>query len=111
MLNEELFSCSMSGISWSIFVVQSKDVLQGGFTWVLENVISLSRCTCYEARGGWQGFNYTITINLKEQERIITRANLINSPGLVVMGGGSRSKGRAFESRLRILDGHDIFSH
>ena len=28
------------------------------------------------------------------------------SPGLVVMGGGSRSKGRGFESRRRILDGH-----
>ena len=33
------------------------------------------------------------------------------SPGLVVMGGDSRSKGRGFESRRRILDGHDIFSH
>ena len=31
------------------------------------------------------------------------------SPGLVVMGGGSRSKGRGFESRHHILDGH--FSH
>ena len=30
-------------------------------------------------------------------------------PGLVVMGGGSRSKGRGFKSRRRILDGHDIF--
>ena len=28
------------------------------------------------------------------------------SPGLVVMGGDSRSKGRGFESRHRILDGH-----
>ena len=28
------------------------------------------------------------------------------SPGLVVMGGGSCSKGCEFESRLRILDGH-----
>ena len=33
------------------------------------------------------------------------------SPGLVVMGGDSRSKGRGFESRRQILDGHDIFSH
>ena len=33
------------------------------------------------------------------------------SPGLVVMGGDSRSKGHEFESRRRILDGHDIFSH
>ena len=33
------------------------------------------------------------------------------SPGLVVMGGDSCSKGRGFESRRRILDGHDIFSH
>ena len=31
------------------------------------------------------------------------------SPGLVVMGGDSRFKGRGFESRRRILDGHDIF--
>ena len=29
----------------------------------------------------------------------------------VVMGGDSRSKGRGFESRRRILDGLDIFSH
>ena len=29
------------------------------------------------------------------------------SPGLVVMGGDSCSKGRGFESRRRILDGHD----
>ena len=31
------------------------------------------------------------------------------SPGLVVMGRDSRSKGCGFESRHRILDGH--FSH
>ena len=31
------------------------------------------------------------------------------SPGLVVMGGDSRSKGRGFESSRQILDGHDIF--
>ena len=31
------------------------------------------------------------------------------SPGLVVMGDDSRSKGRGFKSR--ILDGHNIFSH
>ena len=30
-------------------------------------------------------------------------------PGLVVMGGGSCSKGREFESWHCILDGHDIF--
>ena len=27
----------------------------------------------------------------------------------MVMGGGSRSKGRGFESQHRKLDGHDIF--
>ena len=31
------------------------------------------------------------------------------SPGLVVMGVDSRSKGHGFESWHRILDGHDIF--
>ena len=30
-------------------------------------------------------------------------------PGLVVMGGDSRTEGRGFESQDRILDGH--FSH
>ena len=33
------------------------------------------------------------------------------SPGLVVMGGDSHSKGRGFKSQHRILDGLDIFSH
>ena len=33
------------------------------------------------------------------------------SPGLVFMGGDSCSKGHEFESRHRILDGHDNFSH
>ena len=31
------------------------------------------------------------------------------SPGLVGMGGDSRSEGRGFKSRHRILDGHNIF--
>ena len=31
------------------------------------------------------------------------------SPGLVVMGGDSHSKGCGFESRCRILDGNDVF--
>ena len=29
----------------------------------------------------------------------------------MVMGGDLRSEGHGFESRRRILDGHDIFSH
>ena len=33
------------------------------------------------------------------------------SPGLVVMGGNSGTKGCGFESRGRILDGHNIISH
>ena len=33
------------------------------------------------------------------------------SPGLVVMGGDSRTEGRGFESQCHTLDGHDIFSH
>ena len=31
------------------------------------------------------------------------------APGLIVLGGGSCSDGRGFESRHCILDGHDIF--
>ena len=33
------------------------------------------------------------------------------SPGLVVMGDDSCSRGRGFKFRHHILDGHDIFSH
>ena len=39
----------------------------------------------------------------------ITRNNISEwgrSPGLVVVGGDSSSKGREFESRHHILDGH-----
>ena len=32
--------------------------------------------------------------------------NMGGSPGLVVMGGGSCSEGRGFESQHHILDGH-----
>ena len=45
----------------------------------------------------------------KKKMKFLTLSKM--SPGLVVMGGGSRSKGHGFESRCRILDGHDIFSH
>ena len=41
----------------------------------------------------------------------INDSNKGGSPGLVVMGVDSRSQGRGFESRRRILDGHDIFFH
>ena len=37
------------------------------------------------------------------------KGSMGGSPGLVVMGRDSRSEGRGFESRHRILDGH--FSH
>ena len=43
------------------------------------------------------------------QWRVKTEEVKGGSPGLVVMGVDSRSKGREFESRRRILDGHDIF--
>ena len=33
------------------------------------------------------------------------------SPGLVIMGGDSCSRGRKFKSQPHILDGHNIFSH
>jgi len=36
---------------------------------------------------------------------------LRQSPGLVIMGDDSYSKGRGSESRRHILDGLDIFSH
>ena len=53
-------------------------------------------------------------IELDKTSKIVV--NLIQnkkgkSPGLLVMGGDSRSKGCGFESLRHILDGHDIFSH
>ena len=54
--------------------------------------------------------------NIEFCNNLLWRVNTSNnkrllggSPGLVVMGGDSRPKGRGFESRRRILDGHDIF--
>ena len=40
---------------------------------------------------------------------VVKSCNTGGSPVLVVMGGDSCSKGRDFESRHHILDGHDIF--
>ena len=36
---------------------------------------------------------------------------MLNSPGLVVMGGDSSSRGRGFKSLRHILDGHEFFSN
>ena len=46
-------------------------------------------------------------------EKVATNIPAIEceSPGLVVMGDDSSSRGHGFESQRRILDGHDIFSH
>ena len=55
-------------------------------------------------KGNWQcggGSNH--------RDRSILLERLGGSPGLVVMGRDSCSKGRGFESRHRILDG--LFSH
>ena len=49
--------------------------------------------------------------NVIEQRNLRMKMCLGGSPGLVVMGGDSQSTGCGFESRRRILDGHDIFSH
>ena len=42
-------------------------------------------------------------------DKTLTQLSRGGSPGLVVMGGGSCSKGHGFESRFCILDGHDVF--
>ena len=39
----------------------------------------------------------------------MNETNMGESPGVVVMGGDSCSKGRDFESQHRKLDRHDIF--
>ena len=48
-------------------------------------------------------------VKLKALKRLGRISVLGGSPGLVVMGGDSCSKGREFESLHQILDGH--FSH
>ena len=58
--------------------------------------------------------NCSMVCQIKRVADKLSRLRMFNqgwSPGLVVMGGDSCSKGRGFESRRRILDGHDIFSH
>ena len=47
--------------------------------------------------------------NGKISKTILMR--LDGSPGLVVMGEDSCSRGHGFESWHCVLDGHDIFSH
>ena len=68
-----------------------------GFVNIKKAFLSLQKSTkCYLHRFG---------------ERLWKTFQSRNGPGLVVMGGDACSKGRGFESRRRILDGHDIFSH
>ena len=52
---------------------------------------------------------YTQLSIVNEFTRIVKKIDQGRSPGLVVMGGDSRSKGHGFESQRWILDGHDIF--
>ena len=47
-----------------------------------------------------------LKVNLGLEHKKINKGG---SPGLVVMGGDSRARGRGFESKYRILDG--LFSH
>ena len=42
-------------------------------------------------------------------KNILQKKKIRMSPGLVIMGDDSCSRGRRFESRRRILDGNDIF--
>ena len=51
----------------------------------------------------------SITCSLWKREFWDLNCQIGGSPGLVVMGRGSRSEGRGFESWYHILDGH--FSH
>ena len=46
------------------------------------------------------------TVTCKQTKKAKDKDYLGASPGLVVMGGDSCSKGREFESRQRTLDGH-----
>ena len=64
--------------------------------------------------GGWTKYNVQASqpTSITRFKKIVAKEiALCGSPGLVVMGGDSRSKGRGFESRRLIPDGLDIFSH
>ena len=60
----------------------------------------------YTLNLGYFQVRYNSRVVIYERKMFIRLAT-----GLVVMGVDSRSKGHGFESRRRILDGHDIFSH
>ena len=96
--------------------VTSTLLLKGDiFTWEIFQFRKLQLCELASNASFWtfkdfvkcQGHSCCHFCGLK-----ITKINIIimkGSPGLVVMGGDSCSKGHGFESRHHILDGHDIF--
>ena len=74
--------------------------------------ITLISCKKYSNK--WLQADFTIVLYVGTYTATICTygsklSSLGGSPGLVVMGGDSRSKGRGFESWRRILDGHEIF--
>ena len=83
-----------SGLCWFFEVVESKTLLS-----------SRNRITNVKNM-------FPLPILLPIKERVIhLKHSKGGSPGLVVMGDNSCLKGRGFESRRRILDGHlDIFT-
>ena len=54
----------------------------------------------------WRLFRHEAVFTLSDSEDQVTNITLGGSPGLVVMGDNSCSRGRGFESRHRLLDEH-----
>ena len=69
------------------------------------NLVALIAWPNQQKKSNVRSFDWT-----NDKRELNKQTELGGSPGLLVMGGGSCSKGRGFESGHRIPDGHDIFS-
>ena len=86
-------------------VLLSFKIVGSGFGSVGRAIISNSRDPRFKS--GHSQINICTVNCYKDKSKM--KRGLGGSPGLVVMGVDSCSRGRGFESRRHTLDGHDIF--
>ena len=84
---------------------QSLNPIIGSFYWTFWHFLSTVELTKAKHKEVVNGLFSKKQLCLSKQNLILVWGR---SPGLVVMGGDSCSKGREFESWHRILDGHFI---
>ena len=99
--NNKLFSVTSNSVfvevNRIILKVSSKETISGFLKTFAANIL-------------WKWWTDVLTVfdDFSGPQRVELQCG---SPGLVVMGDDSCSKGCGFKSWRRILDGHDFFSH